>query len=91
VIIGLIGHGRLLLIRGFWANLMTTFVVVPTIVLCACSVLFVLFEKPFMRRNWHTGLLRRLSVVRGGRRGNGAQHASVADADALDLGPSVQN
>jgi peptidoglycan/LPS O-acetylase OafA/YrhL len=91
MIIGLLGHGRLFLFRGFWPNLMFTFAVAPTIVLAACSVLFVLFEKPFMRRNWHVAALARLPFVRSGRRGLDARHVAAANEDALDLDLRMQN
>jgi peptidoglycan/LPS O-acetylase OafA/YrhL len=35
---------------------------VPVILVCS-SVLFVLFEKPFMRRDWHVKVLRRLHLM----------------------------
>ena len=37
-----------------WLDLIIQFLILTPIVILLCSVLFVLFERPFMQRNWHT-------------------------------------
>jgi len=36
----------------FWLDLLIQFVVMSAIIIAVCSVLFALFERPFMQRNW---------------------------------------
>jgi peptidoglycan/LPS O-acetylase OafA/YrhL len=55
-VVGLCGHGRLFLFRSFWPNLAVSVLIVPLVILLVSCVLFVLFEKPFMRRDWHVQL-----------------------------------
>jgi peptidoglycan/LPS O-acetylase OafA/YrhL len=64
-VVGLCGHGRLFLFRSFWPNLALSLVVVPLAAVAVSSVLFVFFEKPFMRRTWHKGVLTAVLPRRG--------------------------
>jgi peptidoglycan/LPS O-acetylase OafA/YrhL len=64
-VVGLCGHGRLFLFHSFWPDLALTFLCVPLVVLAVSGLLFVLFEKPFMRRDWHVRLFS--PSQRGGR------------------------
>jgi len=45
-----------------WLNAILQMVLMVPVILACSSVLFVLFEKPFMRRDWHVKLLRRLHL-----------------------------
>jgi peptidoglycan/LPS O-acetylase OafA/YrhL len=64
-IIGFLGHGRLFLFHSFWPDLLVSFVAVPLAIVGVSSILFLLFEKPFMRRNWHSNLLTKWKCARG--------------------------
>lgn len=59
-IIGILGHGRLFFFETFWLNFILTFTVVPLAVLIVSSVVFVLFEKPFMG-DWQSHVSRLFS------------------------------
>jgi peptidoglycan/LPS O-acetylase OafA/YrhL len=37
-----------------WLDLLIQFLILTPIVVLVCSILFALFERPFMQRNWHT-------------------------------------
>jgi peptidoglycan/LPS O-acetylase OafA/YrhL len=51
-IIGFFGHRFPLFAHSFYLNLLLRFTVVSVLVLAVSSLLFVLLEKPFMRRDW---------------------------------------
>jgi peptidoglycan/LPS O-acetylase OafA/YrhL len=36
----------------FWLDLLIQFVLMSAIIIAVCSVLFALFERPFMQRDW---------------------------------------
>ena len=36
----------------FWLDLLVNFVVMSVIIIAICAVLFMLFERPFMQRDW---------------------------------------
>jgi peptidoglycan/LPS O-acetylase OafA/YrhL len=36
----------------FWLDLLIQFAVMSTVIIAICSVLFALFERPFMQRDW---------------------------------------
>jgi peptidoglycan/LPS O-acetylase OafA/YrhL len=63
-VIGLLGHGRLFVFGSFWLNLAFSMTVVLPAVLAVCAALFVMGEKPFMRRDWHLALGNRLRALR---------------------------
>lgn len=53
IVIGFLGHGRFFLFKSFIPDLMLSFIFIPFLILCISSVLFMIFEKPFMRRDWY--------------------------------------
>lgn len=36
----------------FWLDLLVQFILISAVIVAVCSVLFVLFERPFMQRDW---------------------------------------
>jgi peptidoglycan/LPS O-acetylase OafA/YrhL len=43
-----------------WLDLLIQFVVMSVIIISVCALLFALFERPFMRRNWPSVLRYKL-------------------------------
>jgi peptidoglycan/LPS O-acetylase OafA/YrhL len=51
-----------------WLDMITEYLIVSTVIVLACSVLFALFERPFMRRDWPSrfwSFIRRKRVAVG--------------------------
>ena len=52
MISGLIRVTKKLSTHIFWVDLLIQFVVLSVIIIVICAVLFALFERPFMKRDW---------------------------------------
>jgi peptidoglycan/LPS O-acetylase OafA/YrhL len=57
-----------------WMDLLIQFALILPVILVVCAVLFKLFERPFMQRNWHLNLWRRLRSQLGSFRSSSAIH-----------------
>ncbi|MDD2539595.1 MAG: acyltransferase [Desulfuromonadaceae bacterium] len=49
LIIGFFGHGKLFIANSFWPSFIVTVTFLPLMILLISSIVFVLFERPFMR------------------------------------------
>ena len=47
----------------FWLDLLIQYVLMSVVITAVCSILFLLFERPFMRRDWPVRLLKRLRFI----------------------------
>ena len=60
-VVGFLGHGYMLCSSIFVVDLLLQTTLILAAILVSSSVLFILFEKPFMRRDWHLAASRRVA------------------------------